>query len=234
MSTLLSMADGSSICVISALRLVWLYPISIAKDVTYESPLSALWSSVELNVGILCACIPTLKSCFVKLFPRLLGITRSQQRSSPSAPIARRPTLGHTSKQFSVQELSLPDLESNSSMGLKSPPLPSPPLPSKSFKYLSCGGVASTEALDLHEMPKPSAPPLTALPPLPQLHVPARESRRVVSLPERLSSRRYAGRANSVPAPSRRESTLTLVRSTSESVMSDPQDSPVKASPYHD
>jgi len=223
-----TVADKYSTCVISILRLVWLYPISIAKDVTYESPLSALWSSVELNVGVICACIPTLKSCFVKLFPKLLGVTQSQQRSSPTIPSSRRQTLRNGSKQISVQELSLTDLESNSSTDLKSPPLLSPSQPSKSMKYLSCGGIASTEELNIHELETPSSPPLTALPPVRQTHIAHRESRRVISLPERLSSKRYGGRAHSrsVPSPSRRESTMGLMRSARESLLTDPRTSP--------
>lgn len=70
-------ANDYSTCVVSILRLQSLYVISKAKDVTWENPLAAIWSSVEINTGILCSCLPTLRSYVSRLFPRLFGTQRS-------------------------------------------------------------------------------------------------------------------------------------------------------------
>ena len=51
--------------------------ISKAEDVTWENPLAAIWSNVEVNTGILCSCLPTLRSIVTRVFPRLLGTFRS-------------------------------------------------------------------------------------------------------------------------------------------------------------
>ena len=71
-----------STCVVSILRLESLYVISRATDVTWENPLAAIWSSVEINTGILCSCLPTLRSCVVRFFPKLLGSFRSSHNNS--------------------------------------------------------------------------------------------------------------------------------------------------------
>jgi hypothetical protein len=68
--------------VVSILRLQSLYVISRAKDVTWENPLAAIWSSVEINTGILCSCLPTLRSCVARVFPKLLDSFRWSPNSS--------------------------------------------------------------------------------------------------------------------------------------------------------
>lgn len=40
----------------------------------------SIWSTIEINVGIICVCLPTLRLLLVKLFPRLFGTVRSGGR----------------------------------------------------------------------------------------------------------------------------------------------------------
>ncbi|KAK5111850.1 hypothetical protein LTR85_011748 [Meristemomyces frigidus] len=72
-------------CIISVLRLIYIYPISTESDVTWNSPLAAIWSCVEIDVGILCACIPTLKGCVQRFFPKLLDSIRSSPVGSENS-----------------------------------------------------------------------------------------------------------------------------------------------------
>ena len=44
------------------------------------NPLAAIWSSVEVNTGILCSCLPTLRSCVLRFFPKFLDSARSDNR----------------------------------------------------------------------------------------------------------------------------------------------------------
>ncbi|KAK5175061.1 uncharacterized protein LTR77_000198 [Saxophila tyrrhenica] len=81
---------GGFTCVVSILRLESLYVISKAKDVTWENPLAAIWSSVECNTGILCSCLPTLRSCVSRLFPKLLGTFRSNNSDQKDEPSSDR------------------------------------------------------------------------------------------------------------------------------------------------
>lgn len=60
-------------CIISILRLSALYAISKSSDISWDNPLAAIWSSLEVNVGILCSCIPTLKGCITRYFPTLFS-----------------------------------------------------------------------------------------------------------------------------------------------------------------
>ncbi|KAK4540205.1 hypothetical protein LTR36_009703 [Oleoguttula mirabilis] len=43
----------------------------MATDITWENPMAAIYSSTEVNIGIICSCLPTLKGCVAHFFPRL-------------------------------------------------------------------------------------------------------------------------------------------------------------------
>ena len=51
--------------------------VSKATDVSWNNPLAAIWSSVEINTGILCSCLPTLKACVSRYFPRMFSTYQS-------------------------------------------------------------------------------------------------------------------------------------------------------------
>lgn len=163
-----------STCIVSVLRLVWIYPISITTDVTYESPLSALWSNVELNVGILCSCLPTLRSCMTRLFPRLFPATPSSNHGVPTE--TKPDSSGYDSKRATIQEIALPqsynDLEdqriSNDHNGNDQHIRP--------FSFLANKKQDNPETMHLTA--------LTSHPPTPLTEVHARKA----SLPERKSS----------------------------------------------
>jgi hypothetical protein len=38
----------------------------------------SVWSTVEINVGMICACMPSLRLLLVRLFPKMLGSTQQQ------------------------------------------------------------------------------------------------------------------------------------------------------------
>jgi hypothetical protein len=40
---------------------------------------AAMWSSIEVNTGIVCASLPTIKPVISRIFPRLLSSNRSNQ-----------------------------------------------------------------------------------------------------------------------------------------------------------
>ncbi|KAH8725893.1 hypothetical protein GQ44DRAFT_207239 [Phaeosphaeriaceae sp. PMI808] len=72
----------SSVCIVSILRLQSLVAISNSEDPTYDNPPAATWSSVEINVGIICSCLPCLRPLLNKCFPRIFP--PSFQRSADS------------------------------------------------------------------------------------------------------------------------------------------------------
>jgi len=146
-----------STCIVSVLRLVWIYPISITKDVTYESPLSALWSNVELNVGILCSCVPTLRSCMTRLFPSFFPANIT----NPSAPSQIKPNSSHNeSKRITIQEIALPvDLEEQRTINDMNNNDPH----KRPFDFIGCNKHESSEAVHLTPL---RSPPTIALPKL--------------------------------------------------------------------
>ena len=74
----------TSTCIISILRLQSLYAVSHTDDISWNNPLAAIWSSTEVNVGILCSCLPTLKGSITRIFPRLFSSGSSSQNSNPN------------------------------------------------------------------------------------------------------------------------------------------------------
>ena len=76
-------ALGGFTCIISILRLQALYVVSHTTDISWYNPLAAIWSSTEVNVGILCSCLPTLKGLVNHFFPDLFETMSTRRGSIP-------------------------------------------------------------------------------------------------------------------------------------------------------
>ena len=66
---------GGITCIVSLLRLQSLYAVSVSKDISWDNPMAALWSNLEVQIGIICSCLPTLKSSLTRIFPRIFAST---------------------------------------------------------------------------------------------------------------------------------------------------------------
>lgn len=88
---------GGFTCIVSILRLEALYAVSVSKDQTWDNSLTALWSIVEINTGIVCSCLPTLKACVTRAFPRLFTSGHRSYLTGPNAT-SQRWTTTHASK----------------------------------------------------------------------------------------------------------------------------------------
>jgi hypothetical protein len=64
---------GTFVTVVSILRLQSLLTFAASANSTWEFFDVSLWSSIEICVGIMCACLPTIRMLLVKLFPVLTG-----------------------------------------------------------------------------------------------------------------------------------------------------------------
>jgi hypothetical protein len=78
----------TSTCIVSILRLTSLYAVSNAKDQTRENGQTALWSVLEINIGILCSCLPTLKGLVSRVFPNLFTSLASSEGSADRLGVA--------------------------------------------------------------------------------------------------------------------------------------------------
>ncbi|KAF1941328.1 hypothetical protein EJ02DRAFT_206185 [Clathrospora elynae] len=74
-------AVGGLVCIVSILRLQSLIAISNSLDPTYDNPPAATMSSVEINVGIICSCLPLLRPLFSRWLP---SVVSSRGRTIPT------------------------------------------------------------------------------------------------------------------------------------------------------
>lgn len=68
---------GAFVTVVSILRLRSLITFdSHSQNPTWEFLEVSKWSTIEINVGIICTCMPTLRLILVRIFPKVLGTTQ--------------------------------------------------------------------------------------------------------------------------------------------------------------
>lgn len=60
-----------SVCITSVLRMTTLNASSKSQDLTAGRLNSTIWTTIEANTGIICACLPMLKAPLAVFFPRL-------------------------------------------------------------------------------------------------------------------------------------------------------------------
>lgn len=65
-----------SVTVVSIMRLQSLVYFAKTSNPTWDNLAVSRWSTVEINVGIICACMPSLRVLLVRLFPKLLGTSQ--------------------------------------------------------------------------------------------------------------------------------------------------------------
>ncbi|KAH7310802.1 CFEM domain-containing protein [Stachybotrys elegans] len=96
---------GTGVTVVSILRLQSLVAFATSHNTSWDFYNIAIWSGLEISIGIVCACLPTLRLLLIKIFPRLgdpgnrfkgnyayygkdrsgnSGNSRGHQRSKPS------------------------------------------------------------------------------------------------------------------------------------------------------
>ncbi|KAH6689805.1 CFEM domain-containing protein [Plectosphaerella plurivora] len=66
---------GTFVTVVSILRLQSLVHFAATNNSTWESYSVSVWSTIEITVGIMCACLPAIRMVLVKAFPILGGTT---------------------------------------------------------------------------------------------------------------------------------------------------------------
>ncbi|KAF2689161.1 hypothetical protein K458DRAFT_291797 [Lentithecium fluviatile CBS 122367] len=62
-------ALGGFVCLSSIIRLQSLVRIANSPDPTYDNPNAAMFSAIEVNIGILCACLPSLRPLLSAMLP---------------------------------------------------------------------------------------------------------------------------------------------------------------------
>ncbi|KAK2616620.1 hypothetical protein QQS21_000443 [Conoideocrella luteorostrata] len=90
---------GTFVTIVSILRLKSLVNFgSNSTNPTWEFFDVGIWSTVEINVALICACLPALRLLLVRLFPKLLGTTQRYYAKYGGASGANKSTLRRTSR----------------------------------------------------------------------------------------------------------------------------------------
>ncbi|KAH7346841.1 hypothetical protein BKA65DRAFT_285169 [Rhexocercosporidium sp. MPI-PUGE-AT-0058] len=66
---------GAFVTVVSMLRLKSLVKFSNSQNVTWDFMEVSYWSTIEIRVGIICACMPSIRLLLIQAFPRFMGPT---------------------------------------------------------------------------------------------------------------------------------------------------------------
>ncbi|KAL7942695.1 putative PTH11-typeG-protein-coupled receptor [Trichoderma barbatum] len=64
---------GTFITVVSIVRLQFLVHLGSSSNPTYDQIDVSIWSTVEINIGIICTCLPSIRLFLIRIFPNLGG-----------------------------------------------------------------------------------------------------------------------------------------------------------------
>uniref|UniRef100_A0A093UZX3 Rhodopsin domain-containing protein n=1 Tax=Talaromyces marneffei PM1 TaxID=1077442 RepID=A0A093UZX3_TALMA len=67
-------ALGGFVCITSICRLLSLKTLFNSHDRSYHNLAVLMWSAIECNTGVICACLPTLRPALTRLWPALASI----------------------------------------------------------------------------------------------------------------------------------------------------------------
>lgn len=79
-----NLLTATSVCITSILRMTTLDQGSKALDQTYGTYISTIWTTVECNTGIICACLPMMKAPLTWIFPKLFPQSIHEMRACPT------------------------------------------------------------------------------------------------------------------------------------------------------
>ncbi|KAI3399602.1 hypothetical protein diail_6241 [Diaporthe ilicicola] len=71
---------GTFVTVVSILRLHALVTFATSDNPTFDNFDTMLWSTLEINTGIICACMPALRQILARISPTVFGGEQSRQR----------------------------------------------------------------------------------------------------------------------------------------------------------
>ncbi|KAI9164064.1 Satratoxin biosynthesis SC1 cluster protein [Paramyrothecium foliicola] len=96
---------GLFVTIVSILRLQTLVQFANTHNPTWDQYDVVNWSTIEINVGIICACMPALRFIMGQFFPRILGSTRhTYGNSAGQSGRSTRGNRGATGTQKSAHE----------------------------------------------------------------------------------------------------------------------------------
>ncbi|KAF3005327.1 hypothetical protein E8E14_002347 [Neopestalotiopsis sp. 37M] len=98
---LLMFMVGFFVTIVSAIRLRSLIEFGTTQNVTQDYVEVGYWSTIEVPVGIICACMPAVRSLFSKVLPSLFGTTRGGKSEYYGYSHGQSHNRGYSSKMSS-------------------------------------------------------------------------------------------------------------------------------------
>ncbi|EGE85629.1 integral membrane protein [Blastomyces dermatitidis ATCC 18188] len=98
-------ALGGFVCITSIIRTTVIAKGSEVYDITWSPIPVSIWSTIEINTGIICACLPMIRQPLSILFPSLFS---SSERSGSKQPSSRANNLRNRSQGRRTGEHSIP------------------------------------------------------------------------------------------------------------------------------
>ncbi|KAK1590383.1 CFEM domain-containing protein [Colletotrichum navitas] len=77
---------GIFVTIVSVIRLRSLILFANSQNITWDYTDAAWWSTVEIHVGIICACLPSLRALFIALGVKKLGSTKGNSHGHSTGP----------------------------------------------------------------------------------------------------------------------------------------------------
>ncbi|KAF2838138.1 GMC oxidoreductase [Patellaria atrata CBS 101060] len=83
---LLMFSVGFFVTIVSILRLRTILRFGDSENVTWDYVALGYWSTIEIHVGIICACMPALRSFFKHIWPRVFKVTENRSTKQTPSP----------------------------------------------------------------------------------------------------------------------------------------------------
>ncbi|KAL6408605.1 integral membrane protein PTH11 [Ilyonectria robusta] len=71
---------GTFVTVVSIIRLQSIINFGSSVNATYDQLYISVWSTIEINVGIMCTCMPAIRMMLVRFFPALRGTSQDTNK----------------------------------------------------------------------------------------------------------------------------------------------------------
>ncbi|KAF4451295.1 hypothetical protein F53441_5716 [Fusarium austroafricanum] len=98
---MLMFSVGTFVTIVSAVRLQSLAAYATTSNVTQDYVEIGYWSTIEVPVGIICACMPAIRALFGLIFPKVFASTNRSRNSYANISRESKP-LSHLQKQQGI------------------------------------------------------------------------------------------------------------------------------------
>ncbi|KND87683.1 hypothetical protein TOPH_07651 [Tolypocladium ophioglossoides CBS 100239] len=105
---------GTFVTVVSILRLQSLIYFANSTNPTWDQWIVAWWSTIEVNVGMICTCLPTVRLILVRACPRVFSTNASRNKSElgyGNGYSSNRNYMGHKQIELSSVEMNIAEAE---------------------------------------------------------------------------------------------------------------------------